>query len=58
MEENPIEINLSMSKIMNPNGVKDKINDIEKLLDETFDNEDSKSDSLNGHGQFGRTAET
>jgi len=58
MEENPIEINLSMSKIMNPNGVKDKINDIEKLLDETFDNEDSKSDSLNGHGHHGRTIET
>jgi hypothetical protein len=47
----PLDININMSKLMNQPDVafKNKLNGIEKLLDETFDNSDSKSEA------FGRT---
>ena len=47
----PLDINLNMNKLMNPPDVsfKNKINGIEKLLDENFDHSESKSEA------FGRT---
>ena len=53
----PYDLNLNLAKVKNEdvNGVKIKINDINELLDESFDNTYSKSESI---GPFGRTVQT
>tara|TARA_B110000285_G_C14482694_1_gene320444 strand:+ start:94 stop:402 length:309 start_codon:yes stop_codon:yes gene_type:complete len=48
-------MDINLGKIKKEDTMKIKINDIEKLLDETFDNTDSETKSM---GHFGNTVQT